>query len=224
MDIPNRAELEAKLAQKLGRLGQTQLRGLRDALGNPPKMENLSPDYFDRLSDELQGVIQPIMEEIYVAQAAALMGIRQKAVAVDWNVVNQRAAEWARKYSGVLCKDITDKSREAIRQQVEGFYRDQRTMGDLEASLSRLFGPVRAEMIAITEVTRASAQGEMGFAEELRRLGLKTVHVWQTSMDDIVCPICGPLNEKEQGNGWSDPPPAHPRCRCFLNTKVVPNA
>src|SRR3990172_6909610 len=179
MDIPNRAELEAKLAQKLGRLGQTQLRGLRDALGNPPKMENLSPDYFDRLSDELQGVIQPIMEEIYVAQAAALMGIRQKAVAVDWNVVNQRAAEWARKYSGVLCKDITDKSREAIRQQVEGFYRDQRTMGDLEASLSRLFGPVRVEMIAITEVTRASAQGEMGFAEELRRLGLKTVHVWQ---------------------------------------------
>jgi len=222
MDLANRNDLEALLAKKLGKLQQGQYKQLLTALGDPPRLENLSPDYFQRMADELQGVIQPVLEDIYTQQTVALMGLdKVKAVAVDWNLINQRAAEWARKYSGTLCKNVSDSTRDAIRQQLEGFYRDARTMGDLEASLGRLFSPIRAEMIAITEVTRASAQGELAFAEELRRLGLKTTFVWQTSQDDIVCPICGPLNEKEQGQGWSDPPPAHPRCRCFINTKVI---
>ncbi len=225
MDLPNRADFEALLARKLGRLGQSQLKSLLAALGDPPMMEHLPADYFDRMAVEYQGVIQPVLEDVYVKQAVALMGLdSHKALAIGWDIINERAAQWARQYSGVLCKNITDNTRTAIRQQVEGFYRDARTMGDLEASLGRLFGPVRAEMIAVTEVTRAAAQGELGFAEELRRLGLKTVHIWITSNDDIVCAICGPLHEKEQGDGWTDPPPAHVRCRCFMTTKVIARA
>jgi hypothetical protein len=121
-----------------------------------------------------------------------------------------------------LVKEITENTRAAVRQQVEGFYRDQRSLDDLTAGLSRLFSPIRAELIAVTEVTRAGVQGELGFAEELRKMGLKTTFVWQTANDEISdnCPICGPRHEKKQGDGWSDPPPGHPRCRCWLNTVV----
>ncbi len=223
MKLDNRATLEAELARKLGRFNREQYKALLPALGNPPRLENLPVGYFDRMSEALQGVLQPVMEQIYTQQAAALMGISSvKALAIAWELVNERAAQWARQYAGVLVKSITDNTRSAIRQQVEGFYRDQRSLDDLTASLSRLFSPIRAELIAVTEVTRAGVQGELGFAEELRKMGLKTTFVWQTANDEIAdnCPICGPRHEKKQGDGWNDPPPAHPRCRCWLNTVV----
>lgn len=226
MRLVDRAELEAELAKKLSRLQQGQYRQLLNALGNPPRLENLPMDYFSRMADELQGVVQPELEKIYTKQAAALMGLdKVKAVAVDWDVINERAAQWARLYAGELCKNVADTKKAAIKQQVEGFFRDARSMGDLEASLARLFGPLRAEMIAITEVTRAASEGERGFAAELNKLGLQTTFIWNTSNDEIAddCPICGPRNGKRQGDGWDELPPAHPRCRCWPTTEVIPN-
>jgi hypothetical protein len=221
MELPNRAALETGLARKLARLSQDQYRRLLATLGDPPKMENLPGDYFNGMAAELQGVLQPALEDAYTLQAAALMGLKtNKALAVDWTVINQRAALWAKQYAGLLCKQMSDRTREAIRAQVADFFRDQRSMDDLTASLARLFGPIRAELIAVTEVTRAASMGEQGFAEELRGMGLRTTFIWQTANDDTVCPICGPLHGSKQGDGWHDPPPAHPRCRCWINTVV----
>lgn len=217
---PDRKKLESDLARRLGQQNSAELQRLLKDLGDPPRMENLPFDYFDRMSEDLRGQIQPVLEDAYREQARSLMDA-PGGVGIDWNIINERASQWAREYSFELVKGVTDNTRAAIAQQVEGFYRDQRTMGDLEASLAKLFGPVRAEMIAITEVTRASVQGELAYARELQSLGLEVVHIWRTSNDDIMCAFCGPLNGKKQGKDWNDPPPAHPRCRCWISTEVV---
>lgn len=218
MEPQNRRDLEEQLARKLGRLQQNQLKRVLDALGDPPRLENLPPGFWDEMGEELRGVVQPVLEETFRSQAEGLM---RGGIGLDWNIVNERAAKWARQYSFDLVKGINDNTRRALQEQVAGFYADQRTMSDLETSIARLYGPVRAEMIAITEVTRASSQAEQAYAEELRGLGLETTFVWQTSNDDITCAICGPLHGKVQGDGWTDPPPAHVRCRCWVNTEVV---
>jgi hypothetical protein len=101
---------------------------------------------------------------------------------------------------------------------VSGFFEDQLTMGDLRNMLSQTFGPVRADMISATEVTRAAVQGELAFIEELRKEGVVLVARWQTNADELVCPICTPLNGTlDWANLYPSGPPAHVRCRCWIN-------
>jgi len=41
------------------------------------------------------------------------------------------------------------------------------------------------------------------------------VMIWETANDERVCPICGALHRKREGEwGGLSGPPAHPRCRC----------
>ena len=48
---------------------------------------------------------------------------------------------------------------------------------------------------------------------------------WNTGVDELVCPICGPLHNVIVGLDETFPggfrvPPAHPNCRCWI-TPVV---
>jgi hypothetical protein len=74
----------------------------------------------------------------------------------------------------------------------------------------------RAKLIATTEVTRAAVQAEVDQVKELAADGIKMVAIWDTQHDNKVCPICRPRDGKKQGDGWTDPPPAHPGCYCAL--------
>jgi hypothetical protein len=73
-------------------------------------------------------------------------------------------------------------------------------------------------MISITEVTRAASEGEQEIVNRLimDNPGIVAVDIWQTNRDDRVCPICGPRHNRKRGDGWTENPPAHPRCRCWL--------
>lgn len=218
-DFADRAAWEQRIARALGRLGQEQFQALQKALGDPPDINNLPPGYWGDQAKEMQGILQPLIEAIF--RAAAVQIVNDLGIGMEWADFNAAAARWARDYSFNLVRGITDKTQAALQEQIAGFFEDKRTLGDLYKSIGELFGPVRAEMIAVTETTRAAVQGELAFADELQKLGLNTTQRWQTSNDDHVCPICGPLDQALRGNGWTDPPPAHPRCRCWVNTEVV---
>jgi hypothetical protein len=50
---------------------------------------------------------------------------------------------------------------------------------------------------------------------------------WRTAVDELVCPICGPLHQQRAKIGEAFPgniqnPPAHPNCRCALVPIVSP--
>lgn len=226
-DLPGRSEFEAQVARALGRTFRGQFGRLMDAFGDEPSMAKAEP-LLTQFGEELRAVLQPILERVFVAQVEALLStpVRSKAdggIGLDWALINERAAQWAREYAFDLVNGITGTTRKALQQQIAGFFTDQRTMGDLRESIGRLFGPVRADMIAQTEVTRAASEGEQAFGRELEALGLRVTYVWQTNADDLVCPICGPRNGKERGDGWTDFPPAHIRCRCWVNTVIKPS-
>jgi len=83
-----------------------------------------------------------------------------------------------------------------------------------------MFGAVRAEMIATTEVTRAMSEAEHLYKRELDERNAQTVERWLTSEDERVCDICGPLDHTLRevwGQQFPDGPPAHINCRCRVN-------
>jgi hypothetical protein len=112
------------------------------------------------------------------------------------------------------------------------------TQGDLEQLLEPAFGSVRAEMIATTEVTRAYSEAVNETKELVNQTGLKMHRVWTTANDELVCDICGPLNEEpeekwlqvlaehnielteEQKADIVDGPPAHVNCRCATGLSI----
>lgn len=157
------------------------------------------------------------------------------AIGADWALVNEAASAWASQYSYDLVQGITAHTREALQHAVSGFFEEALSRDELVGRISGLFGPVRAEMIAVTEVTRAASEGQQGLVTEVAGQGIEMVAAWSTRNDELVCPICGPLHGRDADGYeagrvpyWIHPvsgerygkPPAHPRCRCNDNWRL----
>lgn len=180
-------------------------------------------------AEDLEGLLFPHLRDAAVAAAGnALAGlVADVAVGVDWGLVNGAAVRWAREHALGVARDITDTSRDFVRQELAAWAESGAPLDELTGRLAPLFGPVRAEMIAVTETTRAFAEGnvitwrESGVVDGLR---------WMTAQDELVCPICEPLAGREaplDGDGFSTEaglgipaPPAHVNCRCWLQPVV----
>lgn len=219
-DVENRDELERQLSRKLGKLQKEQLSRLLDALGEPPKLESVPQELWDELGTDLQRLLAPFLQEVYLDQARGLM--LSQPVGVDWGLVNQEAVRWASEYTYRLVTDINNTSRRTLRQAVSAYFEKDQTRKELEQAIVHLFGPTRSEMIAVTEITRASVMGEQQIAAELRKMGIEMIPVWQTNNDERVCSICGPLHDQDMVGEYEGVyPPAHPRCRCWLNHRIM---
>jgi len=140
-------------------------------------------------------------------------------VLIDWDLINQKVLAYAREYRYTLIKDITDTTREQTQQAITDWMQEGSPLDSLTARMDLIYNnPVRAEMIAVTEVTRLFAEGNRQAWEST---GFVNEMVWQTSEDDRVCPICSPLAGTHVGIGDKDAiPPAHIRCRCWLKPIV----
>ena len=151
--------------------------------------------------------------------------IGELGIGVDWALVNQDAAEWARRYAGDLIRGISRTTRSATRTAISNWIESGEPLDELSRRLTPTFGRTRAEMIASTEVTRAYAEGNERAArdsgldivparrkppahprcrcfaslERSKRPELegKFVWVWNTVLDERVCAICGPLDGQE---------------------------
>ena len=236
-DIPNRDELEAQIAKLLGKYNRQELAKLMELMKNQPMLANVPNEFWSTSQRELVKILMPFSETVYLAAAERML--ETIPIGVDWALVNTAAADWARSYSTLLAGQINTTSRGAvassIRNSIASFFEEGLTMGELEARLAadpnlaklftsdvrdrlgRVYGPRRAAMIARTEVTNAAMQGEVGIINELARDGIHMIAVWQTSKDELVCPICAPRQGKKKGDGWYSETAAHPSCRCWIN-------
>jgi hypothetical protein len=141
---------------------------------------------------------------------------------IDWQLANNAAAEWARRYGYDLVSGINATTRQRLRREISQFVQNQEALPDLIERLEDVFGPVRAEAVGVTETTRSFAEGNKAAWKES---GVIQGMEWQTANDEIVsrCPICFPM----QGlitpidQPWTHPTlgaieiPGHPRCRCW---------
>ena len=218
MDILNRSELERKLARIVGRDLRVELQKLLDYLGDPPRLENVPYDYWQNGWRDIQKDVEPVLLDIYLSQAEGMMN--DVNIGVEWDMINTNASQWAKQHTEQVLQDLFGKRYNHLNEVIPRFYTEGWNLGQLQSDLERWYSPVRAEMIAITETTRAATEGERAMVAELERTtGRRMVPVWMTNKDERVCPICGPKHGKEITDGKF--PPAHPRCRCWTNHKFV---
>ena len=71
-DIPNRDELEAKIARLLGKYNRQQLKRVKERLGNPPSLSNLPQEFWDDEREALAEILTPFMEQVYLESAERL--------------------------------------------------------------------------------------------------------------------------------------------------------
>lgn len=222
MDFVNRDEIERRLARVVGRGLHGELEKLLDMLGDPPRLENVPPEYWQTGWRAIQRDVEPVLLDTYLTQATSIM--LNVGIGVSLDDINHHAVNWARAHTEEVLREMWS-SRQNITSEIlagarqvgevvaEG-YEQGLTIAEMRDRLTYLYSPVRAEMIAVTETTRAVVEGERAYVDQLEReTGQRMIPIWMTANDERVCPICAPRNEKPILNS-SDFPPAHPRCRC----------
>ncbi len=126
--------------------------------------------------------------------------------------------------AGQLGVDVTDAAAQANAQRWEAQYLPTLAAAiaaNTDPALEGAFSRERAEMVGITETTRAISTAETALAAFVVTIPVDAGGVnrmdatWYTMKDERVCPICRPLH----GHDIDDigrTPPAHARCRCSI--------
>jgi len=237
-DIPNRDGLEAELARAIAKLNGAQMDKLIKQLGNPPSADNVPRAFWAEYGDQLRTLLEPMLKKLYLGQANRLR-LEVGKDNVDWALANEEAARWAKEYTFDLVKGVVDTMTGSVdanlqallQEAIAGGFTDSLTNAQIAERLTPAFGPSRAEMIAVTETTRAAAAGEQAVVAQLKDGGVTMRAYWNTSEDELVCSVCEPLDgvPENDGGGWTNPVtgetidsmPAHPYCRCFLTHKLA---
>lgn len=138
---------------------------------------------------------------------------------------NQQVINYFDDYSKLLINSVDDYTKRWLAKEIQNGLKEGLTPFEIQERITRRgreFSAIRAERITLTETARAMTTVEI---EAASRAGV-TEMVWQTSQDERVCPICGPLDGKQTRIGGSFPggyaqPPAHVSCRCYIK-EILP--
>jgi SPP1 gp7 family putative phage head morphogenesis protein len=180
--------------------------------------------------DLLARGVQPAMLTVLFAGAKSGVKALPSGIQVlaDWDWFNNAAVAWLEAYGGGTLASINATTQKSVSKIITSWIQSGRRLDVLKTQLSPWVGPERASRIAVTEVTRAYAEGNV---LAWKSTGYVSGKRWMTGVDDRVCPICAPLHGMEVGldeNGFTTEafrlglyaPPAHPNCRCFLQPIV----
>lgn len=179
---------------------------------------------WDAMTKDYVQLLLPAFEK--VMKEAALLAIANLPfeIGVDWELVNTAAAKWARDYTYDLITGINETTAARLQAAINNWIEAGEDFPALVARVQEIYAsPVRAEMIAASEITRIYAEANTLAWKES---GVVEAREWQTAADELVCPICGPLRGQQAKLGKPFPdgienPPAHPRCRCWVTPVVM---
>jgi hypothetical protein len=179
-------------------------------------------DILRALFEELRAALGPEIATITTGRMLQLMD--EVGIGADVAVISQEALEHARRYTYDLVTGLDDTTRRLVREAMTTWQGTPgMTRGDLVSLLEPAFGEYRANMIAVTEVTRAYSAATNQYQRLAIDAGVDMRRVWLTTRDQLVCPICGPLHglpEEDWRIAHPDGPPAHPNCRCSTELTV----
>ena len=230
----DRDELIVK--RDMRRFFKSQLARIIKKLGKKPDINRLDFEFWKGEREALAVVLQPSIDRMAETGARTAFDTNpvtggsgakqsQAELAFDWALIAEEAALWAEIHGAELVTGVTATTERIVAKKVAEWIRTPGlTIGDLTESLLPWFDETRAQMIAVTETTKAFAEGERVLIDRARRAGLQVEPIWLTSSDELVCPLCGPLHNKpqsewEEASPGTDWPPRHPRCRCFLKQR-----
>ena len=176
--------------------------------------------FWDELDGEMWDEIALLVVSIILAGIEGGVTLLPKKAQpfVDFDDLYQSVLEYAKKYRFEWIRGITEVTRQKTVKAITDWIRSGSPLSALEAALEPLFGEMRAKRIAVTEVTRLFARGNQmaweatGFVNSVK---------WMTAKDELVCPICRPLDGTIIGIGDIDAhPPGHVNCRCWIQPIV----
>jgi HK97 family phage portal protein len=243
---PGEDDAAERVITELERRGEAAiLRAFREQWRDllPPNAENMELGelmaYINSRLLTAQPTQDAIARTLYDAAGAgvniALDQLERIGVGFDYTLVNTRAQDWAKRYSGELITNINDTTKQAVQQAVERWYGNGEPLSALIDDLQPAFSKKRARLIAQTETTRAASQGTYA---GLKESGVVTGVKFKTANDEKVCPWCGSLDGKIisiDGGAFYDElspelqsklkrrfdlPPVHPNCRCRISGLV----
>jgi hypothetical protein len=172
----------------------------------------IPPDFWKNERTQLLALFLPEIERFAMAGVqAGAQKLRGLGVVFDPMLANAAAIAWARNYTDALLNRLQTTDQQVVGKIVANWYETPgATMGDLVNQLAPAFADnvARADLIAVTETTRAAAQGEAIIYQEagigqvlynppghpgcrcwtavVRRAGVNLV-VWKTNRDEVVC-------------------------------------
>ena len=172
-----------------------------------------------RESELLTEVVEPILFGIAWTEAVEehhrMMRTKQDPGLFD------KVVAWAKSYTYDLVGGITETTRELLSEAIAKFTAEPETMGTLRQAVANIFSPERANLIAVTEVTRAYSAGGSAAAEELREAGFEIIERWHTKGDSLVCDDCRSRNGQDISKHGNVQPPLHPGCRCGVSREIA---
>jgi len=189
----------------------------------------LPPGFDDLWDDDEDDFVAALIRLILTGASAGVELFEDEInIGLDYTLVNDRAAKWARKHALKIAGDIDERTSSLAQSAIADFISTPgMTVGDMFTRLETVFDEKRAHMVGITETTRAYAQGQKLAADELREQ-FPDVHLtktWYTNADEKVCPFCDELDGMTvdhdmtfyEPDGYNDGnPPAHVNCRCWM--------
>lgn len=213
----DRFELERQLAKVLSKDLRAELAKLLDMLGDPPILGNVPYTYWQTGWKLIAKHVEPILVAFFVDQAIESM--IEIAIDLDPVVINTDAIEWAEANSEKWLQEAFGKTYEGVSVLVPKAYEEGWTTKELAKALERYYSPARAEMIAVTELTRAQVEGERAMERRyFEQFGEHLVPIWKTANDERRCEECVKRHDKPIVDDTY--PPLHPRCRCKLSYKT----
>lgn len=181
----------------------------------------------DTPDTSLRDVIKPVLDtELNTTMSRRIGSLgTQFSIPMDTGDQSRYIQDWLLDYTPKTVGKIDQTTADRIKPIIE-MYRitPGMTIADLEAAVLPLSDPVRAKMIAITETTRAASQATTSYKDYLSERGINMTRIWNTDADELVCPICSPLNGKTEadwGSEYPDGAPAHVNCRCDTSLRLV---
>lgn len=109
----------------------------------------------------------------------------------DYDHINRAALEYLETFRLVEVGRITDTTRRQVQTAIADWIKAGDPLPRLIEKLTPIFGPVRAETIAVTNVTQIFAAGNVAAWQST---GFISGKKWQTAVDDKVCLVCRPLH------------------------------
>jgi len=179
--------------------------------------------------------------ELHVADQKLVLVLFQAASPLGdgLHIVPQpRAVAWLTEHCAEMVKGIDDTTRSRVAalvtQAVEegwSYSKTEQALKDMydgfRKSLPQRHIESRARLIAVNEAAMGYTQGELELGRWLAEGGLAVEKSWLTTMDERTCEVCS----GNEGESWipleqafadgSEGPPAHPACRCVLETRVA---
>ena len=180
-------------------------------------------DTTDKMFKALGKSLTPVLENIFKVQARGVLAVSTAEIPEE--SFTTAAFDWAEKEAGyTLPREMNETTLKNLRRVALSIGQDPSlSAAEITAALYPTFSPYRAAMTAVTEVTRAKAAANNECYDILTEYGEDVVRRWSTYMDERVCPICRPLDNKKEkiyAVQFKSGPPAHPNCRCRIGVEV----